>query len=64
MAGYMLVCRPPNTLLNLNSSFADKARSCRASEKYVGLVPEGPLLVAVYAVAVLVLLSTLATREM
>jgi len=50
-------------LINLRGGFAYKARSCRASEEDVGLVPEG-LLVAIYAVAVLVLLSPDATREM
>ena len=44
--------------------FAYKASGCRACKEYVGLIPEDPLLVAVFAVSVLVLLSAFPAREM
>ena len=45
-------------------TFAYKAIGCRAHKEYVGLIPEDPLLVAVFAMSVLVLLSDFPAREM
>jgi hypothetical protein len=51
-------------LVDLGYCFANKTCGCRASKEYVGLIPEDPLLVAVLAVSVLVLLSDFPAREM
>ena len=51
-------------LIDLVNCFAYKTGCCRTHKEYVGLIPEDPWLVAVFAVSVLVLLSGFPAREM
>ena len=51
-------------LMDLVNGFAYKAGGCRAFKEYMGLIPEGAWLVAVFAISVLVLRLGFSAREM
>ena len=50
-------------LMDLVNGFAYKAGGCRAFKEYMGLIPEGAWLVAVFAISVLILLLDFSARE-
>jgi hypothetical protein len=49
--------------MDLVNGFAYKAGGCRAFKEYMGLIPEGAWLVAVFAISVLVLRLGFSARE-
>jgi hypothetical protein len=51
-------------LMDLVNGFAYKAGGCRAFKEYMGLIPEGAWLEAVFAISVLVLRLGFSAREM
>jgi hypothetical protein len=51
-------------LMDLVNGFAYKAGGCRVFKEYMGLIPEGACLMAVFAISVLVLRSGFSARKM